>query len=141
MKPFFSHSLILACGLASLFFVAACSKQGQQFDEKVDVDAMIQQLQSSEEQDRVDACVALASAGPHAEPAVPALTQALSDRSSLVQSLAAYALGQIGPPAASAIPQLKIVMGSGDPEAAPSALNAIRAIDPAALPGATELPR
>jgi HEAT repeat protein len=141
MKPILSLSLVLAGAMLGLLCGAGCSEQAQQFDRTVDVNAMIQQLQAGEEQDRVDACVALASAGPHAEPAVPALTQALSDQSSLVKSLAAYALGQIGPAAASAIPQLKMVMGSGDMEAAPSALNAIRSIDPAALPSASDLPR
>ena len=136
MKSFNPYSLALACGLVGMLFVAGCSKDGQQFDSKVDVSAMIQQLQSSEEQDRIDACVALGSAGPHAAKAVPALAERLSDQSSLVKSLAAYALGQIGPQAASAVPQLKVVLASGDPEATPSALNAIRLIDASALPSA-----
>jgi len=119
-----------------MLFVAGCSRQGEQFDRTVDVSAMIQQLQSSDEQDRINACIALGSAGPHAAKAVPALAETLSDQSSLVKSLAAYALGQIGPQAASAIPQLKVLLGSGDPEATPSALNAIRLIDASALPDA-----
>lgn len=134
MKLNLSHCLALACGLFILALAPACSKQTQQFDRTVDVQAMIQQLQASDHQSRVDACVALGSAGPHAAKAVPALTQALSDQNSLVRSLAAYALGQIGPAASSALPELQKLMAAGDPEASPSALNAIRLIDASQVP-------
>jgi HEAT repeat protein len=136
MKPFNAYSLALVCGLVGMLFVAGCSRQAEQFDRNVDVSAMIQQLQSSEEQQRVDACVALSEAGPYAEPAVPALIEALKDPSPLVKRLAAYALGQIGPKAAPAIPELKALLGSGERDVLTSAINAIRSIDPSALPDA-----
>jgi hypothetical protein len=142
MKLFGFFTQVVVCGAAGLVFFAGCSKQGQQVDTTVDVSAMIQQLQSPEEQDRADACIALGAAGPRAEEAVPALTQTLRDPSSLVQGLAAYALGQIGPKAAPAIPALMGLMSSSDPEAARAAMSAIRAIDPSGMdPGAPSAPR
>jgi HEAT repeat protein len=128
----------LACSAALLLGVIGCSKQGgQQYRRDVDVNAMIQQLQDSDSQVRVQACVALSEAGPYAEAAVPALTEALKDRDPLVQRLAAYALGNIGPKAASAIPELKNLLGAGEQDLLTSAINAIRSIDPTALPDAS----
>jgi len=127
----------LACSAVLLLVITGCSEQGgQQFRSDVDVNAMIQQLQDSDAQVRVQACVTLSEAGPHAEAAVPALTEALKDPDPLVKRLAAYALGNIGPKAAPAIPELKNLLGASEQELLTSAINAIRAIDPTALPDA-----
>lgn len=122
-------SFVVVCGLVGLLGSAGCSKQDQSSTGPADVQAMIQQLSSSDEHQRVDACIALGSAGPQAAEAVPALTAALKDPSSLVSSLAAYALGQIGPAAAPALPELRNLLSSGDPEVSRSAMSALRLIE------------
>lgn len=55
---------------------------------------------------RREALIALRAAGPKAQPAVPALTQALSDDDAEVRRYAAFALGSIGPGAKDAVPAL-----------------------------------
>src|SRR5206468_13062393 len=50
--------------------------------------------------------------GPDAEPAGPALTQALSDPGETVVECAAGALGAIGPAAKNSLPALKAALGS-----------------------------
>jgi HEAT repeat protein len=82
----------------------------------------------------VDAANALASAGAKAAPAIPALIEALQDSDPLVRRLSAYALGQIGPAAKEAVQPLTTAMQQGDREMITTSMNAIRAIDPTALP-------
>jgi len=121
--------VLVGCGLAGLLGSVGCSKQDQRSTGPVEVRSMIEQLGSSDEHQRVDACIALGSAGPQAAEAVPALTVALKDPSSLVSSMAAYALGQIGPAAVPALPELHNLLSSGDPEVSRSAISAMRLIE------------
>ena len=117
---------------ATLLF--ACSKSSTPAA-NVDVSAQIEQLKSPDTNARVEAATTLASAGPNAAPALPALIEALkNDSDPLVRRLAAYALGQIGPDAKEAIPALTAALQSGDREMITSVINAIRAIDPSAMP-------
>jgi HEAT repeat protein len=124
--------LVLAMTAATLLF--ACSKSSTP-SANVDVGAQTEQLKSPDVNLRVEAATALAAAGPSAAPAVPALIEALNnDSDPLVRRLSAYALGQIGPAAKEAIPSLTAAMQSGDREMVTSVINAIRAIDPTAMP-------
>jgi HEAT repeat protein len=128
-RPF--ATLFLALATASL--LAACSKSSTPRPD-VDVTAKIEQLKSPDVDARVQAATDLATAGPKAAPAVSALIVALKDSDPLVRRLSAYALGEIGPNAKEAIPALKEAMQAGDRDMITSSINAIRAIDPSAMP-------
>ena len=114
--------------------LVSCSK-GEDYNKSVNVKAMVQQLKSQDKDQRQNACIALAEAGPYAAEAVPALIEALKDSESLNRSLAAYALGRIGPKASQAVPALKECLNTPDPEVTPAVINALRAIDPKAATG------
>jgi HEAT repeat protein len=137
MKTFPSSVCAFVVALASLALTVGCSDQPSRPPANVDVNAAITQLKSPDVNTRVKAATDLAAAGPKAEPAIPALIEALKDSDPLVVRLSAYALGEIGPAAKEAIPALKAVMESGSREMFTSTMNAIRAIDPNALPAGT----
>ncbi|MBI3462548.1 MAG: HEAT repeat domain-containing protein [Planctomycetes bacterium] len=67
---------------------------------------------------------------PSAKDAVPALTEALSDRSRYVAQWAAHALAQIGPPAKAALPRLTEALAHEDALLRVRAAEAIWRIDP-----------
>jgi HEAT repeat protein len=76
----------------------------------------------------------IASLGPAASAAVPALIAALDDPIAVVRFPVTVALGEIGPAAAAAIPRLKQMMEEEiNDEIAASAKRAIRRIQPTAL--------
>lgn len=78
----------------------------------------------------------IASLGPAAAPAVPALIEALDDPVAVVRFPVTVALGEIGPAAAAAVPRLKQMMEEElNDEIAASAKRAIRRIHPSALAG------
>ena len=78
----------------------------------------------------------IASMGPAAEPAVPALIEALDDPDAAVRFPVTVALGEIGPDAAAAVPRLKQMMYEEiNDEIAAAARRAIRHIQPSALAG------
>jgi hypothetical protein len=78
----------------------------------------------------------IASLGPAAKPAVPALIQALDDPDPAVRFPVTVALGEIGPDAAAAVPRLKQMMFEEiNDEIAAAARRAIRHIQPSALAG------
>ncbi|HJR50403.1 MAG TPA: HEAT repeat domain-containing protein [Gemmatimonadales bacterium] len=78
----------------------------------------------------------IASLGPAAKPAVPALIEALDDPSTTVRFPVTVALGEIGPGAAAAVPRLKQMMFEEiNDEIAAAARRAIRHIQPSALAG------
>lgn len=119
------HLTALSACLASL--LVACSAKKSQ----VDVQAQIQALKSADATARQNAAVELASAGPAAAPAVPALTEALKDPDPLVRRLACYALYEIGREhAASAIPEVTKLLQDPDPTVAEQAVNTLQVLDP-----------
>ena len=78
----------------------------------------------------------IASLGPAAKPAVPALIEALDDPEAAVRFPVTVALGEIGPDAAAAVPRLKQMMFEEiNDEIAAAARRAIRHIQPSALAG------
>ena len=78
----------------------------------------------------------IASRGPAAKPAVPALIAALDDPDPTVRFPVTVALGEIGPDAAAAVPRLKQMMFEEiNDEIAAAARRAIRHIQPSALAG------
>ena len=78
----------------------------------------------------------IASLGPTAKPAVPALIEALDDPDAAVRFPVTVALGEIGPDAAAAVPRLKQMMFEEiNDEIAAAARRAIRHIQPSALAG------
>jgi HEAT repeat protein len=77
----------------------------------------------------------IASLGPAAAPAVPALIDALRDSEASVRYPVTVALREIGPAAKAAIPALKKMYEEDlNDEIASSARRAIKAIDPRAVP-------
>jgi HEAT repeat protein len=78
----------------------------------------------------------IASLGPAAVAAVPALIEALDDPVAVVRFPVTVALGEIGPGAAAAVPRLKQMMEEElNDEIAAAARRAIRRIQPSALAG------
>jgi HEAT repeat protein len=78
----------------------------------------------------------IASLGPAAKPAVPALIEALDDPDAAVRFPVTVALGEIGPDATAAVPRLKQMMFEEiNDEIAAAARRAIRRIQPSALAG------
>jgi HEAT repeat protein len=85
---------------------------------------------------RNGAAYEIASLGPAAVAAVPALIEALDDPAAVVRFPVTVALGEIGPGAAAAVPRLKQMMEEElNDEVAASARRAIRRIQPSALAG------
>jgi HEAT repeat protein len=83
---------------------------------------------------RNGAAYGIASMGPAAAAAVPALIEALDDPMPAVRFPVTVALSEIGPAAAAAVPRLKEMMEEDlNDEVAAAAKRAIRHIDPAAL--------
>ena len=78
----------------------------------------------------------IASMGPAAAAAVPALIEALDDPLAVVRFPVTVALGEIGPGAVAAVPRLKQMMEEDlNDDVAAAARRAIRHIQPSALAG------
>ena len=92
----------IGCIIAAVF--AGCSRKS---GARVDIQAQIAALQSSDTNAVEDACIALAKAGERAAPAVSDLIPLLKSKDEEVRRLAAYALGEIGPKAKAAFPVLQ----------------------------------
>jgi HEAT repeat protein len=75
---------------------------------------------------RLMAALALGHAGPEAEPAVPALTELLSDPSPDVRVAAAEALGKVGPAATGAVPGMAALLKEDQPARVVRVLKALR---------------
>src|SRR5205085_5149301 len=75
---------------------------------------------------RLMAALALGHVGPPAEPAVPALTEALADPSADVRIAAAEALAQLGSAAAGAVPGMAALLKEDQPARVVRALKALR---------------
>jgi HEAT repeat protein len=76
------------------------------------VSAWQAQLSDKVPEYRIRAAYALASFGPAARSAIPALLAALRDETPAVRYAAAWALGEMGPAAESAIPALEEVLNN-----------------------------
>ena len=111
------------------FFIGGCGRSSGP-NEKIDVQAQIQNLKSADADARANACVELAKAGPGAAGAVQPLIESLKDSDPLVRRLSAYVLGEIGPAAKDAIPVLKTMLTEPDRQLIAAVVIAIRAIDP-----------
>ncbi len=77
----------------------------------------------------------IAQLGPEAAPAIPKIIPLLKDPDPLVRRNAAYVLEMIGPAAKVAIPDLKAMLDTDIREQMTVVVNALRAIDPAAVAG------
>jgi HEAT repeat protein len=98
--------------------------------------AWIADLKAAAPATRNAAAYEIASLGPAAKPAVPALIEALDDPKATVRFPVTVALGEIGPDAAAAVPRLKQMMFEEiNDEIAAAARRAIRHIQPSALAG------
>jgi HEAT repeat protein len=96
----------------------------------------IAELKAAAPATRNAAAYEIASLGPAAKPAVPALIEALDDPNATVRFPVTVALGEIGPDAAAAVPRLKQMMFEDvNDEIAAAARRAIRHIQPSALAG------
>jgi HEAT repeat protein len=133
MKIPLCHTASITALLFCTAALVSCSKE-EEFNKNINVSAMIQQLKGQDKDQKVNACTALAEAGPNAAEAVATLTQALKDDDPLVRRLAAYALGKIGPKAASAVPALKELFNDSDVSVMRNALIAVRSIKPSEVP-------
>ena len=96
----------------------------------------IEDLKAAAPSVRNAAAYEIASLGPAAEGAVPALIEALDDPHPAVRFPITVALGEIGPGAAAAVPRLQQMMFEEvNDEIAAGARRAIRRIQPSALAG------
>ena len=96
----------------------------------------IEELNAAAPATRNAAAYEIASLGPAAEAAVPALIEALDDPHPAVRFPVTVALGEIGPGAAAAVPRLQQMMFEEvNDEIAAGARRAIRRIQPSALTG------
>jgi HEAT repeat protein len=93
-----------------LGFVAALALFTAPVAKAADIDELVKQLKSSDNDARRAAAKALAEAGAEAKSAVDALTKALKDNDLFVRRFAAQALGQVGPDAKAAAPALAAVL-------------------------------
>ena len=100
------------------------------------LDDLVAALADSDPVCRSDAAFAIASIGPEAKGAVPALEQVLGDESAeaTVRYTAAYALGKIGSEAASAEPLLRKLVDSEDEQLATVCVWAVLKIKPGDQP-------
>jgi HEAT repeat protein len=96
----------------------------------------IVELKAPAPSSRNAAAYEIASMGPAAAPAVPALIEALDDSDAAVRFPVTVALGEIGPAAEAAVPRLQRMMFEEiNDEIAAGARRAIRRIQPSALAG------
>jgi HEAT repeat protein len=75
---------------------------------------------------RLEAALALGHMGPEAEPAVPALTEALGDPSADLRLAAAEALARVGPAASAAVPAMTQLLKEGQPARVVRTIKALR---------------
>jgi HEAT repeat protein len=133
MKTRMLAALVLMTAL--LTTAGAAQTKISQANPSASISSLIADLKATAPQTRNAAAYQLAHMGPKAAPAVPALIEALQDPAPTVRYPAAIALREIGPAAKLAIPALKKVMEDDiNDEVAAAAKQAIRRIDPAALP-------
>jgi HEAT repeat protein len=129
--------MLAALGLVTTLVTTNAAGQSKiyQANAAPSIKALIADLKETAPQTRNAAAYQLAHMGPKAAPAVPALIEALQDPAASVRFPVTIALREIGPAAKAAIPALKKVAEDDiNDEVAASAKQAIRHIDPSALP-------
>ncbi|MGH7225278.1 MAG: HEAT repeat domain-containing protein [Gemmataceae bacterium] len=105
-------------GLVAILICAAAASGA-------DVNDLIKQLQSGDNEARRAAAVALGDGGADSKTAVPTLIKALKDRDTFVRRFSARALGSIGPDAASAVRDLTQALNDRKPEVRDEAARAL----------------
>lgn len=120
---------MLSAGL--LLLVTGC---GGEKSPKVDLNAQFAAL-AGDADAKVTALAEISKLGPDAAAAVDKIIPLLKDEDAVVRRTAAFALGTIGPAAKAAVPELKGIHLSGDRDQMTAVINALRAIDPASVPG------
>jgi HEAT repeat protein len=113
--------------LAGLLACAGCGKQKS-------TDELVKDLKSGEERDRLVAVRLLPQRKGDADRAVPALAEALKDKSEDVRLSAAIGLGYFGEQAKDAIPALQAVQHDPDARIREAAGVALSRIDPNLAP-------
>jgi len=109
--------------LVCLLMCVGCGK-------KKSTDDLVAELQSGQEHDRVAAVRSLPVSEADAAKVVPALVEALKDRSPEVRHGAAVKLGSFGDRARNAIPALEAALNDRDPRVREAAAVALSRIDP-----------
>jgi len=139
MKKIFSLKRFILLITVLSFSVTVLPAQGlygdddeDEYEASGDINQLIKDLKNSSPTVRMNAADALADMGPEAQPAVPALAEALVDKDGYVRNFAANALGQIGPGAIYALPALIKAMKDKDPSVSQAAEQAIGTLGPAA---------
>ncbi len=95
-----------------------------------DVNELVKQLKSRDEEQRRVAARSLGEMGADAKSAVPALAAALKDDDLFVRRFAAHSLGEVGPDAKSAVPALKAALGDAKKEVASAAAESLAKVGP-----------
>jgi|JI9StandDraft_2_1071091.scaffolds.fasta_scaffold91356_1 hypothetical protein len=126
-----ARGFFVSMAAASALFVAGC---GGEKVEKVDINAQVSAL-AGDTDAKVAALAELAKAGPEAANMVPKIQALLKDEDATVRRTAAYVLGAIGPAAKAAVPDLKAMLDTQDKDQLTAVGNALRSIEPSALPG------
>jgi HEAT repeat protein len=98
-----------------------------------DVDELIKQLQSGDNDARRAAAKALGEGGAESKAAVPALIKALKDRDTFVRRFSAQALGEIGPDAQSAVRPLTAAVDDAKKEVQSAAGAALGKLGPSGI--------
>ena len=128
-------TLILALGAGRASAQSAASGQ-EPVSRGRPLSEWIADLKGAAPATRNAAAYEIASMGPAAKAAVPALVEALGDPDPAVRFPVTVALSEIGPDAAAAVPRLKEMMFEEiNDEIAAAARRAIRRIQPSALAG------
>jgi HEAT repeat protein len=98
-----------------------------------DVNELVKQLQSDDNDARRMAAKALGEGGAESRAAVPALIKALKDRDTFVRRFSAQALGDIGPEAHSAVSSLALALDDPKKEVQSAAAYALSKLGPSGL--------
>jgi HEAT repeat protein len=98
-----------------------------------DMDELIKQLRSGDNDARRAAARALGEGGAEAKTAVPALITALKDRDTFVRRFSAQALGAIGPDAQSAVRSLTAALNDPKNEVRGAAVSALGKLGPSGV--------
>jgi len=116
---------------AAVLFLTGC---GGEKAEKVDLNAQVSGL-SGDVDAKVAALAEISKMGAEAASVVSKIQPLLKDEDATVRRTAAYVLGTIGPAAKAAVPDLKAMLDTQDRDQLTAVANALRAIEPTALPG------